>query len=667
MCGIAVLVGAPGRFLDAALIRSMTDVVRHRGPDGEGFSYFCGDTLEPHAAGGPDTPSQCFAADHPFLPRSAAMPEATNVRVALGHRRLAIVDLSPGGYQPMASADRDLWIVYNGEIYNHVELRGELETLGHRFFSHSDTEVLLAAYRQWGASSLSRLNGMFAFAIVDRRRRYVFVARDRFGVKPLYYWRSPEGILAFASEVKQFTVLPGWQAKVNGQRAYEFLDRGLADHSRDTLFAGVHQLLGGEYLEISLDGNPEPRIGRWYELRPREYEGSLEDSAAEFRRLFEDSVRIRLRADVSVGSCLSGGLDSSSIVCMASRLLQAQGDTPPQKTFSARSLEPAVDEGRFMEEALKASRAQPHFVYPELDGLDATLPRLTWHQDEPFGSTSIYAQWHVFALAGRHGCKVMLDGQGADEALAGYASFFGARLSSLATRLRLLSLCREFLALRRLHGYRASDFARHMAYLALSPEALSCARRLFRADRARGNAFIDLARLSADEAPADQIARAARQDVKSLSLAQLTRTNLPLLLHWEDRNSMAHSVESRLPFLDYRLVEHVVSLPEEHLIKNGITKRVLRAAMVGILPERIRLRTDKIGFATPEEVWIRRHKPDAFMAWIRAAVEKSDGILTPEAVNIACDVIAGRKPFSFLLWRMISFGAWMERYAVRVT
>ncbi|HEX2077328.1 MAG TPA: asparagine synthase (glutamine-hydrolyzing), partial [Longimicrobium sp.] len=433
MCGIAALLGpVPGGALPA--LRAMCDAVRHRGPDDEGFALFPPGGCPPRALGGPDTPPDAYGSGYPYAPEAPADDgPGPRAIAALGHRRLSIVDVSPAGHNPMSYDAGRLWITYNGEVYNYVELRCELEALGHAFVSHTDTEVILAAWRQWGRECLNRLNGMFAFALVDRERRTFFAARDRWGIKPLYYWVSPAGFVAFASEVKQLTGLPGWEPRINGQRAYDFLNWRVTDHTDETLFRGVHQLRGGQFFEAPLPegdaavpygaGGRVP-VGQWYTLRPAPFEGSFDDAAERFRELLTDSVRLRLRADVPVGSCLSGGLDSSSIVCVMDGLLRMNGGGV-QKTFSACSQVPRFDERRWMEEVVAGTAVEPHYVYPPLDGAFAELGALTWHQDEPFASTSIYAQWSVFRLARQNGVTVMLDGQGADEQLVGYHNFFG--------------------------------------------------------------------------------------------------------------------------------------------------------------------------------------------------------------------------------------------------
>jgi asparagine synthase (glutamine-hydrolysing) len=669
MCGIAAILGTvPGGLLEP--IRAMGASVRHRGPDDEGYALFAAGR-EPVLVGGPDTPPSSFAAGLPYSPRpDAEAAGAEGATVALGHRRLSIVDVSPAGHAPLSYRGR-YWITYNGEVYNYLELRAELEALGHRFVSHTDTEVVLAAFDQWGAASLSRMNGMFAFAIADRERLTVFVARDRWGIKPLYYWASPAGFMAFGSEIKQFSVLPGWSPRMNGQRVYDFLNWRVTDHTAETLFAGVHQLRGGEYLELPWPApgasagcapNAPMATRRWYELRPALFSGSFDDAAARFRELLTDSVRLRLRADVPVGSCLSGGLDSSSIVCAMDRLLRAGGGGV-QKTFSAYSEDPRFDEREYVEEVVRHTAVEPHAVTPGMDGAFDALGCMTWHQDEPFSSTSIYAQWNVFRLARENGVVVMLDGQGADEQLAGYHTFFAPRFAGLLTAGRLPTLWSEVRATRRLHGLSATAAGMQVLNMLLPAPARRLGRR-FAARTAEAPPWLDLGLLGA--APGNPFAERGSQtaSVEALSVAQLTATNLQMLLHWEDRDSMAHSVESRIPFLDYRLVEFVLGLPTDFKIAGGVTKRVLREGMRGVLPERVRGRMDKMGFLTAEAAWMREHAPERFRRAAREAVEASAGVVRPAAMEKVERIIRGDEPFESFAWRLISFGAWVRRFGV---
>ncbi len=662
MCGIAALIRLrPGANL--AGIGPMTDLIRHRGPDDEGFALFF-DERPALPMGGADTPPSAFDSGLVYAPEGRFDASvATEALAALGHRRLSILDLSDAGHQPMASEDSRFWITYNGEIYNYRELRSELEGAGHRFATHTDTEVILAAYAEWGADCLHRFNGMWAFVLLDRQEGRVFAARDRFGVKPLYYWVSSEGFLALASEIKQFTVLPGWQARVNGQRAYDFLAWGMLDHTGETLFHGVRQLRGGEAFETRLETlGAEVPVYRWYTLEPRPFEGDMAAASRSFEELLRDAVSLRLRADVPVGSCLSGGLDSSSIVCLANDLL---GDSAGlQKTFSACSDIKRFDEREYIDEVVLSRRIDSRTVTPALDGLFEALRPLTWHQDEPFGSTSIYAQWHVFKLAASNGVKVMLDGQGADEQLAGYHGFFGARFAQLFRTLRWRTLWKDIKASERLHGYGAMSALRMMATVLL-PEALQAKIRRTGGTSTSVPDWLNLETLGA--LPLHPIAARGRmpRTIQEISHAQLTATNLPLLLHWEDRDSMAHSIESRVPFLDYRLVEFVLGLPDDFKLSEGVTKRVQREAMRGILPERIRMRMDKMGFVTPEETWVREQSPERFRQALAEAVMASRGILNEAALPLLERMITGQAPFSFVAWRLISFGQWMEAFDVR--
>jgi asparagine synthase (glutamine-hydrolysing) len=671
MCGLIALCStgdrAPIPFATAAL-----RTVLHRGPDDEGLVAFVGERLSPIESG--KKVGVRLAATGCESSGTQSDDRDLAIRVVLGHRRLSIIDLSSTGHQPMCTRDRACWIVYNGEIYNYLELREELRALGHAFETESDTEVILAAYRQWGAACLSRFNGMFAFVLFDRGRDTLFAARDRFGVKPLYYWVSPEGLLAFASEIKQFTVLPGWRPRVNGQRAYDFLNWALLDHTDETLFEGVFQLRGGEMVELELaklsEIPPAPGarlpVRRWYELRPQDFAGTFADAARRFRELLADSIRLRLRADVPVGSCLSGGLDSSSIVCVLNELLRERGADALQETFSACAEVARFDESRFIEAVTRHASVASHRVFPDADGLFASLDRITWHQDEPFGSTSIYAQWRVFELAAQHHVKVMLDGQGADELLAGYHNYFGAHYGALLRSLRWLSLWREMRAAARLHRYSAT-WALKQTLNNILPELVRQPLRRLAGKPGANVSWIHLDRLGAD--PRDPYldhGAAKAPSVQAMSRAQILHTSLPMLLHWEDRDSMAHSVEARLPFLDYRLVEFVLGLPDNFKIRNGTTKRLLREALRGTLPETVRQRMDKMGFVTPEEVWLRETHPERFRAALRQAVEASRGILDRRIEDMLERTIAGRRPFDVSIWRAISFGNWMKVFDVRL-
>ncbi|WP_233575752.1 asparagine synthase (glutamine-hydrolyzing) [Noviherbaspirillum saxi] len=647
----------------------MNELIRHRGPDDEGFLLFPSLHEAPLVCGGADTPSNCFTAGLPYAPKTPlAECKDMSIQAALSHRRLAIVDLTPSGHQPMCTPDRRYWIVYNGEVYNHIELRRELERCGHQFQSHCDTEVVLAAYVQWGPQCLHRFNGMWAFAIYDSHRKTLFLARDRFGVKPLYYWVAPGGIFCFASEIKQFTAFPGWAASLNAKPAYDFLVWGIIDHTAQTMFSRVYQLSPGHYMyldaqEIVSDADGQVASSQWYELRAEHVKGTFEDAAQMFREKFTDAVRLHLRADVPVGSCLSGGLDSSSIVCVMNQLLREQSASQLQMSFSACSNDKRVDEREWIEEVVQATGVHAHFVYPALDKLFGHSPAITWHQDEPFGSTSTYAQWSVFRLAAENGVKVMLDGQGADEQLAGYHPYFGMRFAGLLRTGQLLLLWKEIQQTKRAHGYSELHAMMYMADTML-PERIKQPLRAYTGRSYCTPSWLNIALLGVEPRNPRTRSSSDKESIQSMSHAQLTATNLQMLLHWEDRSSMAHSVESRVPFLDHRLVEFVLGLPDDFKLSGGVTKRVMRAGMDGIIPTRIRDRMDKIGFATSEEAWLREGAPSQFRKKMQRAVEISDGVLSSQCLTMLEDMISGKKPFSFLPWRVINFGEWLATFSV---
>lgn len=630
-------------------------MVRHRGPDGEGHALFAGSAM--WRIDGPDTP-----------PGARISPELSSPdlgELALGHRRLAIVDPGPAGHQPMGSPDGRYWLTYNGEIYNHPELRETLRKAGWAFRSASDTEVVLAAYAHWGEACLDRFNGMFAFVLYDRAERRVFIARDRFGVKPLYLWRAPDRTLAIASEIKQFTTLPGWRAQADGQRVYDYLNWGITDHTAGTMFAGVSQLPAGACIAATLTDLSAAVAQRiWY--RPPAESGPVqrpETAIAEWHGLFMDSVRLRLRADVPVGTALSGGLDSSAIVCAVHALLRDDPSAPPRNAFSARSHDSRFDEGPFMNAVVAHTGVRHHVVWPDADRLAEDRMNLTWHLDEPFGSTSVFAAWCVFAAVAATPVKVTLDGHGADEILGGYAACAGPYLADLARRGHLLSLFREGTALARSGRHGPGMLAASALDDLASPWLRDRLRRI--GGRTTGDPdWLDLAQLGAR--PDDPYGESGGRGsgLRGLALSHLRHTSMPMQLRWNDRTSMAHSIESRTPFLDYRLVEASLRLRDNLKLANGESKVVMRRALASLLPEKIVQRKDKMGFTTAEQVWVRQDRPARFRDWAKQAIAQSGGILTPAAAQRADQMIDGQRPYHASLWRMIAFGAWRDRFDV---
>lgn len=584
--------------------------------------------------------------------------------------RLSILDLSQHGHQPMTYAGGRFHVVYNGEIYNYAEIRAELTALGYTFESAGDTEVLLAAYQQWGTECLSRFLGMFAFCLWDAKQQTLFVARDRFGVKPLYYFIFDRGI-AFASEIKQFTGLEGFRANANPSRLAEFLAYGFQDHTPETMFRHVHQLRGGECAVLSTrDWQPSHKLDTraWYKLRGETgFDGTFEEATAGYCELFFDVIRLHLRSDVPIGSCLSGGMDSSSIVCVMDRLLQKAGQTEIQKTFSCVFEQPECDERPFMEAVEQATGADAHHVSPTSDDIISNLREQVWHQDEPFGNASVVAQGRLFRAVGQTSVKVMLDGQGGDEQLGSYLAFFGVHLLSTLRQWGIQTMLREAKACHQLHGW---TFAQTIKSLLLwfAPATFSRFSRFKARQRTwLRQTYLDEHNVRLNPALGlDNTERTSSLSTSWLSRMMLTKTTLPMLLHWEDRNSMAHSIEARVPFLDHRLVEFTLSLPDQFKTRNGVTKRILKAAMAGLVPEKVLNRTDKKGFATPEERWIRNDKGEFRKLLLRTANENPT-LLSADDVQKELDLmLAGKRSFSNLFWRIITFGAWVEQFNVKV-
>ncbi len=615
MCGISAIIRKESG--DLSFIVPMTRTIAHRGPDDEGFQKF-------------------------------------ENKVALGHRRLSILDLSSAGHQPMKTPSGRFWITYNGEVYNYRDIRAELQKSGRTFQTQTDTEVILAAYELWGTDCLRRFNGMFSFVIYDTVERKIFAARDRFGVKPLYY-ADIDGIFALASEIKQFTVLPEWKFQANGQRAYDFLNWGVLDHTDETLFSGVKQLRGGHYLHFSIDSLKEstPKPIQWYFLSAEKFNGSFEEASLQYRDLLMDSIRLRLHADVDVGSCLSGGLDSSTIVCMAAECLK---DSKEQLiTFTAGSEVSRFDEREYVDAVIQKTGVDSRVVIPRSDELFNSLSDLIWHQDEPFISTSVFAQWEIFKLVKENGIKVMLDGQGADEHLGGYHGFFGNHLYDLFTSLRWKSLIQEASATRNRHPHLPL-----MMMLAnkLVPSTLQQRLRGMLGKSSAIPGWIDFERLQASPSTPYP----AQHPFYAQSQQQILESSVPMLLHFEDRNSMAHSIESRTPFLDYRLVEFALGCPSHYKVGGGVSKRLLRSAADGILPDKITHRHDKMGFMTAEEVWFKSQHPSQVLEGVQKAIDLSRGALSDALYSRTQEMLEGRRPFDYSYWRALCYGAWMEKF-----
>jgi asparagine synthase (glutamine-hydrolysing) len=645
MCGIAGVVGRAPEALRP--LQAMTAALRHRGPDDEG--YLLADSRSSRAAayGGADTVP---ALGLPRLPETA-LP---GTDVGLGSRRLSIIDLSPAGHQPMASPDGRLWVTYNGEIFNYVELRHELQRRGHAFRTASDTEVLLAAYSEWGEGALGRLNGMWAFALYDAREKLLLCARDRFGVKPLHY-HAAGGLFAFASEIKGLLAHPAVPCRPHEAALHGFLVHGALHEGEGTFYEGIHSVPGGHRLSLDLRSGAID-VRRWYTLpEPPPVPGD----PGEIRDLLADAVRLRLRSDVDVGTCLSGGLDSSSIVALTARLRDAAA-AARHRAFSIVYPDAGLDESAYVCAVAEATGVEDARSTPTSAELLADLPALVRHQDEPFPSASVYSQFRVMKMAREAGVPVLLDGQGGDEVLAGYHYHYGPYLAEVVARRGLGAALREARRARQVTGRPWSFFLGLLAYHAV-PLPAGIQARAVRRQATQGRVPPELVSPAwAARAGGGSVERHRRRPGLHAELrAGILQTSLPALLRYEDRNSMAFSVEARTPYLDYRLVERAQALPASELIHNGWTKAILREAMAGVVPDPVRWRRDKLGFATPEKRWLGEIAPQV-REWLGTGSRLRGGRLDADGLGAwlaAPDQELARRPG---LWRLVSAELWLR-------
>ena len=651
MCGIFGWIELDGETIAVNQVKAALSHLHHRGPDDEGYLLFDPRTARAQACGGPDTPPSLGL---PPIDSLANFPAS----LVFGFRRLAILDLSPAGHQPMPSPDGQYWILLNGEIYNYLELRSQLLRLGRSFKSGSDTEVLLAAYQQWGPAVLERLVGMFSLAILDCARRSLFLARDFFGIKPLYYHCAPQRF-AFASEPQALLALPWFKRSANPQALDRYLRFGRTDVDEQTFFDGLLQLQPGHCMELDLNRPGSPRIRCYWRLKPHQQSLSMPEAVEGLRARFEENIRLHLRSDVPVGAALSGGIDSSAIVMAMRSLLGQRLDL---HTFSYIAEGPSLNEEKWIDLVSAAAHARVHKTYPRASDLVSTLDDLIRVHGEPFTSTSIFAQYTVFQAARRAGIVVMEDGQGADEMLAGYPGYLSARLASL---------------LRQGRPRAALSFALAVMSARPRPSWVDFYGNTLR--RFAPEAVLGLGlRLVGRDAPwlnKDWFARQGvqpgvlrvneGQDLMRAALVDSFTSNLPMLLRYEDRNSMAFSIESRVPFLTPGLVQYVLSLPENYIInERGVTKYVFRQAMQGIVPAEVLNRTDKIGFATPEQRWLKE-----LSGWVDQIIH-GEAAHTIGALNL--DILqrdwhmvrSGRRPFTAHVWRWINLIRWLEHYQV---
>ena len=610
MCGIAGILRVEAEPVPPGQIDAMIATLRHRGPDGEGTFFAPG--------------------------------------VGFGFTRLRIIDLSPASDQPFVDEQAGVALIFNGEIYNYLELRSELKSLGHDFRSEGDVEVLLRSYLQWGVNCLAKLNGMFAFAIWDNHKQELLLARDRFGEKPLFIARSRRGV-AFASEMKAILAIRPELRQPNRKSVFRYLSRGDLDLDHESFFQGIESVPAAHYLKLDRDGKGRPQ--RYWQATSTTVPTSHRAAVEGLRELLFDSVRLRLRSDVPVGSSLSGGLDSSSIVATINA--QKSSQWVHQKTFSARFKSAEHDEGHFIDRVIYQVDAEGYEVWVEPDRFVDEFARLQWHQEEPIASASPYAQWLVMQLAHEKETTVLLDGQGADELLAGYDQAHGMFWAHWLRHGRIDKVAREMAAFaRRYHSLREPSL--FSAYYLLPGTLRDALAEWYY----RSSALVS-PELHREFSPSHVNSSQPFPDrLRNELVRWQTATQLPEFLRYADRNSMAFSREVRLPFLDHRLVEYCFGLKPDLILSKAVTKVALREAMRGIVPDEILDRKDKLAYAPPQREWMRGPLRPWVDGMLKGAERRSD-IFNPRTV-LQLRERQGRLANVALVWRVASTEAWFQ-------
>ena len=608
MCGICGIINKTDALVHEESIRKMMARMKHRGPDDEGV----------------------------FISQN----------IGLGFVRLSIIDLSSAGHQPMKDHDGRYTIIYNGEVYNYIELRAELEESGISFVTKTDTEVVLKSYMHWGADCLSKFNGMFAFVIYDREEEEVFAARDRFGIKPFYYCVTDDK-LVFASEIPSILETNCIEAEPDNQVIFDYLAFNRTDQTENTFFKGIKKLQHGNYWVLK---NKELKIKQWYNLRESAGKAIPFKDGNEYRELFDSAINLRLRSDVPIGVCLSGGLDSSSI---ASVLLQKDIKNDLNSFSAVYNKNEEGDESEFIDE-YKTLIKNMHFVTPTVGAMLNDISYWIRIHAEPIPSLSPYAQYKVMQKA-KENVVVTLDGQGADECLAGYHYFYGFYFKDLLRSMQIKQLLHEM----RMYWRKHHSLLGYITFIFfLLPKIM---RTQIRANQ---YGCIDkkfMKRYANDNRIAGNLYGSA---TLSDALFDHFEYKLEHLLKWDDRNSMANSIESRIPFLDYRLVERTLASDNSKRIKDGVTKSILRSAMQGILPEKIRNRMDKVGFETPQNDWFRTPEMKEFVYTVinderfeRRIYFNADTVKTLYKKHLRNEVNASKE-----IWKVFNLELWLEMF-----
>ena len=670
MCGISGIVQLQGSSNQLPVIlKKMNDKLKHRGPDDEGFTLFKDGKVQ--CFSGQDTPASSLSSHLAFAPKfHIDSAKEHPFQVGFGHRRLAIIDLSAGGHQPMClQENQEIWITLNGEIYNYIELREELQSYGFVFHTESDVEIVLASYQHWGTDCLTHFNGMWSFVIYDHQKNQFFGARDRFGVKPLYYLQN-EQHFAFASEQKALLEVPSYHRAVNLDAMLPFLLYGQVELQSEGFFKDLYELKPGHFFTFDLS-NSKLKTERYFELCATNknqafHAASFEDAKKLTRQMIKDAVRIRFRSDVPIGFCLSGGLDSSTIVCTAAEIIKEESISSLKngiKTFTA-SNDSLLDESSWAKQIVDHTKAEWHNVKVDSKTLIEDIQQLIYFQDIPLATTSTYAQSRVMRAAQEQGISILIDGQGGDELYAGYQTFYYSYFNQLFTSFDWKKLYNELRSLENSPVTMKELFA---AFIKINLSKFPAKIRASLSKKWKSETNLITPQFLRSNAKNVQFHGEFRSDSLNQRLkSYCTETYLKGLLRWEDRCSMHYSIESRTPFSDdINLIQHAFSLPANYKIRNGWSKFILRESIKGLVPESIRLRKDKKGFSIPQNKWLMEQETAFFELFQSLKHLDTNDLVQKELIESNWKVFFSDLKHSKeqdLIFRYVCYLSWLKQF-----
>lgn len=614
MCGIIFYSGRNHLNID----ESTLNVIKHRGPDNASIEHF----------------------------------ESKNHKITLGHRRLSIIDLQNNSNQPMQCFESNKWITFNGEVYNYLDIKSTLEKYNYKFRTNSDTEVLLKAYDKWGADCLNYLNGMFSFSIWDDKNKILFAARDRYGIKPMYYWNSKNNFI-IASEIKQITSLRDYSRKFNPEAISQFIEYGNFSYDETTMWKDIYEIEPGNSITIDFNDwtrGQEIKKKKWYvpNFNHTSYKKKNDSILIdEFKHLFMQAIKRRMQADVSVGALLSGGLDSSSIVSYINKYNLNKSDF---KTFSLIYDNEDYSEKIYIDEVNRKLELNSKVITYDLENYKKDLDSVIWHNDLPTVGRSILSHYNIYQNINSDKYKVIIEGQGADEYMAGYGNFHIAYLISLLTKKNLFRFANEYRYFTKTRkGTYLSDFKMLIEY-------------------GYPNIYKKFKRTKSENHLSKFKTKTSKNERSNIELNQIFKARFKILrsiLHSVDRLSMSNSVETRVPFLDHELVEFVTKLPFHMKISNGERKYILRESVKNIVPQKIYNRKDKMGFSSPEQTWLANEMKDFFLKEVQNTSKLP--FIDSEKINFNTRLFLSKKAkLNNGIIRAINVNRWINKFKISI-